>query len=275
MGTSSSSDGPGGGVPMVPPWADDPPSNDDSAVSNGENDDLNSPQSPISASPISPKARFGGARKSMGLFAHSGSQSDMRRGVGRYVSKGYGGASTAARRFSGTARTAALLAGALSSQARGAPGGTHIDIARTQGKSANEIMDVIVDAVRPINGTQDAEAARESVKDALSELLDKQPDANLLELDDKAREFVVESFVVADVFRRILLDIGKHIQDSSPNAVTGLKRLRQVKDYVRETVKAAFSKLKLSGTTTENKNIVNITKQALLATMQVFEGYAR
>lgn len=274
MGTSSSSDGPGAGVPMVPPWADDPPGNADGEESNGQNGNVDSPQTPVPP-PIAPNARFGGARKSIGLFAQSGSQTDMRRGVGRYVSKGYGGANTAARRFGGTARTAASLAGALSSQARDATGGTHIDIARTQGKSANEIMDVIVDAVRPINGTQDAEAARESVKEALSELLDKQPDADLLELDDKAREFVVESFVAADVFRRILLDIGKHIQDSAPNAATGLKRLRQVKDYVRETVKEAFSKLKLGGTTLVNENVANISKQALLATMQVFEAYAR
>ncbi len=277
MGTSSSSNGPGAGVPMVPPWADNPPASDGGNDSNGKNDNENSPQSPTPKAPppVAPKSRFGSARKSMGAFAGSGSQRDMQRGIGRYVSKGYGGASTATRRFSGTAHTAASLAGALSSSARGAPGGTSVDIAFIQGKSANEIMDVIVEAVSPINGTQDNEAARESIKDALSELLDKQPDANLLELDDLSRDIVIESFIAADVYRRIFLDIGKHIQDSAPNATTGLKRLRQVKDYVRETVKNAFSKIKSSGKTLANDRIFSISEQALLETFQVFEGYVK
>jgi len=275
MGTSSSSNGPGSGVPMVPPWADNPPGSEGGNDSNGNNENDNSPQSPKAPPPVAPKSRFGSARKSMGIFAGSGSQRDMQRGIGRYVSKGYGGASTATRRFNGTANTAASLAGALSSKARGAPGGTSIDIAFIQGKSANEIMDVIVEAVSPINGTQDNEAARESIKEALSELLDKQPDADLLELDDLSRDIVIESFIAADVYRRISLDIGKHIQDNAPNAITGLKRLRQVKDYVRETVKNAFSKLKSSGTTLASDRISSISQQALLETFQVFEGYVK
>ncbi len=273
MGTSSSSDGPGSGMPMVPPWADNPPGNDGGSDPDGQND--NSPKPPKAPPPVAPKSRFGTTRKSMGAFAGSGSQRDMQRGIGRYISKGYGGASTATRRFGGTTHIAASLAGVLSSKARGAPGGTSVDIAFIQGKSANEIMDVIVDAVSPINGTQDNEAARESIKEALSELLDKQPNVDLLELDDLSRDIVIESFIAADVYRRISLDIGKHIQDKAPNAVTALKRLRQVKDYVRETVKNAFSKLKLDGKVLANDRIASISEQALLETFQVFEGYAK
>ena len=42
-------------------------------------------------------------------------------------------------------------------------------------KSANEIMDAVVDAVCPHDGTQDVESAREAVNEALTELLTDSP----------------------------------------------------------------------------------------------------
>jgi hypothetical protein len=45
----------------------------------------------------------------MGEFARGGDAADMRRGLGRYVRSGYGGSSVTARRFGGTASTAAKL----------------------------------------------------------------------------------------------------------------------------------------------------------------------
>ncbi len=273
MGTSSSSEGPGAGVPMVPPWADNPPNTDDG--DKDQNQDGDNSQKPIPPSPIAPSSRFGGARTSMGEFAGTGSRADMRRGVGQYISKGYGGSQTAARRFGGTARTAASLTAALSGGVSGLSSKiSYIDFKNLKGKGANEIMDAIVEVVRPIDGTQDTETARESVKEALCELLENQPDVDLLELDDEAQFFVVERFIAADIYRRIFLDLGKHIQNKSQNAVTGLKRLRQVKDYVRVTVKSAFNKLKESGENLANENIISISKQALLSTFEVFEGYA-
>ena len=49
-------------------------------------------------------------------------------------------------------------------------------------------MDAIVEAVRPADGTQDAEANRAAIKDALSELLTMFPDADLLNLTEDQRE---------------------------------------------------------------------------------------
>src|SRR5882724_9778336 len=99
MGTSASSKGPGGGVPMVPPWVPDPappppPPDEDAAgpADGGGQDDQQTPgqnqptpQTEPTApaaprlSPIAPAARFGGARRSLGKFASSGDSRDMRR----------------------------------------------------------------------------------------------------------------------------------------------------------------------------------------------------
>jgi hypothetical protein len=225
---------------------------------------------------MAPAARFKGARLSLGSFARSGDSADMRRGVGRYVRSGYGGSRTAASRFGGTTATAGALYGALSSLAAGqgpAPGST-LDPVLLGGRSARQVIDVIVESVRPADGTQDAEASRAAIRDALSELLTKFGEADPLNLSPEQREFVIERFVAIDVYRRFVLDLGKTIQDKAPSAATGLSRLKQVKDYVKETIAASFRKLRDAGQRISAGRVKEIVQAALRDTMQVFEGYA-
>lgn len=282
MGTSQSSKGPGGGVPMVPPWV--PPAAPPAGVGTPEGAPQDAPaapnaqpvQTPNVPSPVAPAARFKRARISLGSFARSGDSGDMRRGVGRYVRGGYGGASQAIKRFGGTATTAGALYGALSSTASGqsaAPGST-LDPVLLAGRSARQVIDVIIEAVRPADGTQDAEASRAAIRDALSELLTKFSEADPLNLVPEQREFVIERFVAMDVYRRFALDLGKTIQDKAPSASTGLSRLKQVRDYVKETVAASFRKLKDAGQRISSGRVQDIVRSALQDTLQVFEGYA-
>jgi hypothetical protein len=291
MGTSQSSKGPGGGVPMVPPWVPDaapvpaPPTDKHPAevAPNGATEQpapatapAATPDAAPAPVPMAPAGRFTGARRSLGSFARSGDGADMRRGVGRYVRGGYGGAGGAVRRFGGTAATARVLHGALSATASGqalAPG-SPLDPVLLQGRSAREVIDVIVESVRPVDGTQDAEASRASIRDALSELLTKFEQADPLNLNDEQREFVIERFVGMDVYRRFALDLGKTIQDKAPSAATGLARLKQVKDYVKETVAAAFRKLRDAGQRLTGGRVAQVVRAALRETMDVFEGYA-
>ena len=96
----------------------------------------------------------------------------------------------------------------------------------------------------------------------------------LLNLSPEQREFVTERFVAMDVYRRFVLDLGKTIQDKAPSAATGLSRLKQVKDYVKETVAATFRKLREAGQRLSVGRVKEIVRSALRETMQVFEGYA-
>jgi hypothetical protein len=297
MGTSQSSKGPPGGVPMVPPWVPDPlppipppREEDDSPPDDGQEGQpdqeqpqlVSGPQTlaltpPVPRiSPIAPPARFAGARRSLGRFASTGDSADMRRGLGHYVRSGYRGAGTATSRFDGTTRTAGDLYRALSSTAGGqAPApGSPLDPALLAGQPVRQVIDAVVEAVRPADGTQDAEASRSSIKDALSELLTKFQEANPLNLSPEEREFVIERFVAIDVYRRFVLDLGKTIQDKAPSAATGLARLKQVKDYIKESIAAAFRKLRDEGRKISARHVNEIVRAALGETMQVFEGYA-
>ncbi|AJC66959.1 hypothetical protein W909_13105 [Dickeya zeae EC1] len=273
MGTSQSSKGAGPGVPMVPPWVDDPPAEAPSG-DQPPSDDTEAPLSPM-PSPIAPARRWVGVNRSLGEYANSGDSRAMRRGFGQYVRNGYGGSSTTTRRMSGTASTAGALGSTLASLASGQlQPGSPLDPALLSGRSAEQIMDAVVEAVRPVDGTQDAEASRAAIREALSELLTRFPDADLINLTPEQRNLAIERFTAFDVFHRFDLDVGQTIRDKAPNAVTALSRLKQARDYVRETVAAAFRKLKDAGMPLTSGRISKVVKSALRETFDVFEGYA-
>lgn len=273
---------------MVPPWVEpmDAAAGEGTPAQPGSDD----PTPPVPASqdstedatipteatapPMAPAARFRGARLSLGSFARSGESSEMRRGIGRYIRNGYGGGGTATRRFGSTTTTAGRLHDALSGVASGSAPDRGLDAGLLAGRSAREVIDAIVEAVRPADGTQDAEASRASIRDALSELLTKFADADPLNLGDEQREFVIERYVAADVYRRLVLDVGKTIQDKAPSAATGLARLKQIKDYVKETIAASFRKLREAGQRMSTGRVSAIVRNALRETMRVFEAYA-
>jgi hypothetical protein len=199
----------------------------------------------------------------------------MRRGLGHYVGKGLGGGGTATRRFGGTASTAGSLYGALSSAASGqaAAPRSPFDPALLAGRSANEIMDALVEAVRPIDGTQDAEASRQAICDALSELLTRFPKADLLSLSEDQRLFAIERYVAVDVYNRFRLDVGKAIQDKAPGVTAALARFKEVKDYIKQAVSAAFRQVRAAGQALNTKRITQMVRQALGETFRVFEDY--
>ena len=282
MGTSSSSKGPKGGVPLVPPWVPDADAPAPSPEAPPQPDQTTAPATPPAVppaagpGPLAPPQRFTGVRRSLGTFAKGGGGGGgLQRSLGGYV-RGYGGSGRATRRFGGTAQTAGTLYGALSPSERGQttlPGGA-LDAAVLSGRSANDVMDAVVEAVRPTDGTQDAEASRVAIKDALSELLTKFPDAVLLELTEAQRLFAVERYVALDVFRRFMLDVGKTIQDKAPTAKAGLARLKEAKDYIKETVAGAFKKVGTATGLTRQK-MVALAKDALKETFAVFESYVK
>ena len=288
---------------MVPPWvpgtppAPPPPAPDPPNPLTPDGDTPNLPAAPPEASPdgdkssppnlpaippspaLAPAGRFRNARSNFASFASGGNSADMKRGVKNYVRQGYGGASKASARFGGTASTAEAIYGVLGGLSGGqtAPGQAtpvaSIDPALLQGKSAREVMDAVVEAVRPADGTQDAESERAATRDALTELLTAFPDADFLSLNEEQREMATERFVAIDIFRRMQLDIGKTIQDKAPTAAAGLARLKDVKDYVKETVAAIFRKLKAAGTLLTKGHVSEVVRTAVKDTFEVFEGY--
>lgn len=288
MGTSQSSDGPGPGVPMVPPWTPaapedtvppppPPPGEPPDAPPDGA-PTTPAPAAPSPAAPpavqpprLAPEKRFGGVRTNLGNFARSGDGRDLRRGLGHYVRNGYGGSNTTTQRFGGTAQTAGSLGHTLYSTSTGSADAP-IDRTALAGRSTEEIATAIIEAVRPVDGTQDAEAERASIHDAMSELLTQFPEADLLNLTYVEREFVIEKFTAIDVARRFELDVGKHLLERAPTATVAMARLKQMRAYIAETVAVSFRKLKAEGRTLTSGRVARVVQAALRDTFEVFEG---
>jgi len=261
---------------MVPPWVPDPevdesPDNDP----NADDQDSNEQDSdkPIEKeSPIAPRGRFGPTRTSLGEYGSSGDSDSLRRGVGRYIGGGLGGSGTAVRRFGGTAANANALYGALGGASSGSS--VEVDRALLAGKSARQIIDTVIETVCPVDGSQDTESSRNAINDALTELVKRHPDADILELSEEQREFVVESYVSMDVYRRFVLDVGNAIREKAPNATTALSRLKQAREYIREHIVASFQKLRVKGKRLSGNRVSRVVSQALQEAFEVFAGYA-
>ena len=193
-----------------------------------------------------------------------------------YVRTGHAGASVASRRHGGTAVTAGALGAALTglASADSAAAETPLDRALREAQSAEEIIDAVVEAVRPVDGTQDAEVERDAIAKALSDLLSRYPDAELSQLDTEQRAFAVERFVAVTVFDRFVLDVGQAIQANAPNAVAAVEHFDEVLDYVDATVAAAFRTLHAAGRTLDSGRIDQIVQAALTETFEVFEAYS-
>lgn len=282
MGTSASSTGAPSNVPMTPPWVPDPirPSDDqvDSEEDGGSEESHEGEVDQTTPSPapvrIAPRGRFGPAQRSLGSFAQSGSKADMRRGVGHYFGKGLGGRS-AVRRFGGTAQTAGALYGALSSAVAGQPlpPDGPLDPTRLVGRSARDIMDAVVEAIRPVDGTQDAEASRQAVNEGLSDLLDRYPEADLLNLQEEQRLFAIERFVAQDVYNRLILDVGQAVQAKASAVSAALQRMRQIKEYIRETISARFRAMRATASALTPRSVAQMATRALAEAFAVFEDY--
>ncbi len=259
MGTSSSSKGPGAGVPLVPGWVDPPPPN--------------APPPPPAA--VAPPRRFQSARRNLGGFGGSGDRGRLRQGLGHYVRTGLGGSGAATSRMAGTSRTAGRLYDTLSALGGGGapPPDVALDAASLAGLSPAEIADRLADAIRPVDGAQDSEAARDALSRAFSELLNEQPDVDLTNLSPEQMESVVESYVGHDLAHRVELDVGAAVHARAPSVAEAVERMQEMRDYVRQAVSAAFRARRERGERMTPGAAGRLTAEVLRDTFDVFESY--
>jgi hypothetical protein len=179
-----------------------------------------------------------------------------------------------AARLRGTARNAGRLYAVLGATPPGPAERLDFNRDELSGKSADEIMDRVVEAVSPVEGALDDEESRKAVRDALSELLEQYPEADLLNLSEEQRLFAVERYIGENVYGRFASDFGPKILAKFASATAAVELLRQVRDYIKETVSAAFRKVRAAGATVRARLIRSIAHAALVEACAVFEQEA-
>lgn len=221
---------------------------------------------------LAPSGRFFGARLRLGRFAKNGSRSDLAAGLKAYTNKGLGGSRRGAARMAGTSRTAGRLHGVLDALRTGEslPPDVAIDPAALAGHNAREIGDAIAEAIQPSDGTLDAEASRDAIAQAISDLVEQTPGVDLTALAPEQIEFVVEGYVAYDLSHRIELDVGLAVQDKAPDAAAAVSRIEDMKAYVKQCVAASFRSARDRGQRLTRKSAASIANAVLEETFRVF-----
>jgi len=192
-----------------------------------------------------------------------------------YTGKGLGGAHRAAARMGGTSRTAGRLHGVLDALSRGEalPPEVALDAASLAGRDAKGIGDAIAEAIRPSDGTWDAEASRDAIAQAIADLAEQIPGIDLTALTPEQIDFVVERYLAHDLVHRVEFDVGLHIQNHAPDAGTAVNRLEDMKSYVRESVAASFRTARDAGQRLTRRTAASIANDVLKETFRVFADY--
>jgi hypothetical protein len=177
--------------------------------------------------------------------------------------------------MAGTSRTAGRLHGVLDALRTGEalPPDVAIDPATLAGRDAREIGDAIAEAIQPSDGTLDAEASRDAIAQAISDLVEQTPGVDLTALAPEQIEFVVEGYVAYDLSHRIELDVGLAVQDKAPDAAAAVSRIEDMKAYVKQCVAASFRSARDRGQRLTRTSAASIASAVLEETFRVFADW--
>jgi len=288
MGTSSSSNGPGSGVPFDPPWLDDiaplqpgdgvQPDDQVNGVPEDEDQEGGEPQQPpqphAQPSELAPPRRFYNARRELGTFARTGNQESFRKAVGYYSHTGMGGARNAANRMRSSTRSAVNLFGVLQSAREGTdPAINEWVISLTnRNASAQDIVDEIIRRVAPSGGSQDETSCRESMAQAMEDLLEEDPNVDLLHLGDDDIWALIESFLGYEAFNRLCLDIGQVFEISTLSPRDRVTRMNEMQDYLKAELSAQIEELRQTAPNAASNQLQVVLQSAGQNTFLVYEG---
>lgn len=276
MGTSTSSSGPASGISMDPPWLDDINSSSilPSDSNSGEESNLPIEQS-ISQQPtlVAPPARFGTARKNLGEFARTGNQDSFKKAVGQYSKKGMGGATNVAKRMRASTSSVSGLVAFL----RDVKSNTLPDIQdwaknlMSKSPTAHEVIDAIIDRVTNEGGIIDEESIKDSMANAMSDLIEQNPNLDLLNLGDDESWDLIENFLSYEASNRLQLDIGQLLERTlSPMEL--VQRTDEMREYLKSEITAQLQPYKSSDNHPDIGKLNAVIHQALESTFFVFEG---
>ena len=285
MGTSASSNGPGGGVPFDPPWLDEiaPPQPSDGMKPDDQGDGdsdpgNNQPEQPPQPAPeppeLAPRRRFYNARRALSDFARTGKEDSFRKAVGHYSRTGMGGARNAANRMRTSTRSAANLFGVLQSAREGTDPAINKWVTSLTGRnaSAQEIVDEIIRQVAPSGGSQDETSCRESMSQAMEDLLEENPNVDLFHLGDNDIWMLIESFIGYEAFNRLCLDIGQVFENSALSPRVRVTRMNEMQEYLKAELCAQIEALREKTPNAASNELQSVLQSAVYNTFLVYEG---
>ncbi|GAB6142420.1 hypothetical protein JCM14076_31500 [Methylosoma difficile] len=277
MGTSSSSSGPKSGVSFDPPWLNSVASELGSPLEkiSGEQSSQNPRQIESVNLPlgIAPPGRFGSARRYLGNYAETGDKSSLRKALGSYSRKGMGGASNVAGRMKASTSAGAGLFNFLQGIRNSSDTKVRDWVNQLSAKnlSAYEIADEIINQIISIGGSQEEESCKDSMNQAISELLTIQPDIDLLAMDNDSIWTVMELFIANEAFNRLNFDIGQLFESAKYSSREVVSRMNDMKEYLKSEISAQIQELRKDISNPSTNELNKLLQSALTRTFEIFE----
>ena len=279
MGTSSSSSGPGSGVPFDPPWLSSVASEIGSPLEqiSGEpaQAEQNLQQTGPAAQPveIAPPRRFGNARRHLGEYASSGDRGSLKKALGNYSRKGMGGASNVASRMRASTSAGAGLFDFL----QGVRDSSDTEVRdwvnqlTLKNLSAHEVADEIIVQVIQTGGSLEEESCRDSMAQAISDLLTIDPGVDLLNMGNDSIWTVMELFMANEAFNRLSLDIGQLFESDRYSPKEAVSRMNDIRDYLKSKISTQIQELRKDTSNPTKAEMNNLLQSAIKITFEVFE----
>ena len=141
----------------------------------------------------------------------------------------------------------------------------------SESPTANEIIDAIVDRVTTEGGMIDEESIKDSMANAMSDLLEQNPDVELLNLGDDETWDLIEGFLSYEASNRLQLDIGQ-LLERTLSPVEMVQRVDEMRAYLKSEISAQLQPYKSSDKHPDIAKLNAVIHQALESTFIVFEG---
>ena len=270
MGTSASHSGPKSGVSFDPPWLDDidnieTPETPDTPEQNPQE----APPAPL----LAPPARFKSARQNLGDYIKSGSRDSLSKSLGHYSRTGMGGARNVANRMRHSASIASKLYSSFSALR---DGNEHtissiISSYRIENTDVYGMIDAIAGYICGDGGSLDETSPINSVSDALSDLLDKNPDIDITALSDDNVWSLVSSFLGYEAFSKIQLDIGRGFEAKDVPLGDRITRLKDMREYLESEISSQVNDIRNELGNKQPSNLHDVMMTAIERTFEVFE----
>jgi len=270
MGTSSSSSGPKSKVRFDPPWLSLVVSEIEEHIS-GESSQQ--PESVVQPLVLAPLRRFRNARQYLGEYAGGGDRDILKKALKNYSRKGMGGVSNVAKRM----RVSTSMGAGLFTFLQEVHNSSDVKVKNwvsqliAKNLTAYEVADEIINQVISTGGSLEEESCRNSIAQAISDLLMIYPNIDLLNIDNDKIWIVMELFMANEAFNRLNLDIGQLFESSKYSPQKVVSKINDMREYIKAEISVQIKKLKKITPNPTKVEMNNLLQTAIKNTFEVFE----
>ena len=181
-----------------------------------------------------------------------------------------GGAKRVGTRMRHSTRSAVNLFSFLTAASSRADSETSkwLESVTSQGLSHSQVIDLIIDHAVPQTGSLDDESCRDSMAHAMSEFMQKHHNADLLALDQKHIQEIIERFIANEAYNRLILDIGQVFEHS---VAEGVRRRNMMREYLYSDISAAMENLWEENRNPTKSTFNKLLQEAIQHTFEVYE----